>query len=104
MAFTGLHVVTGYKGGYGFQKTPSVDGFKIVNSESTASATLSTLAAPAYSKEFGQPWIRVYAAADSWLAIGSAPDQTANPRTLIKAATQTDIAVSPDDKWKWVAA
>jgi hypothetical protein len=104
MAFTGVHVATGYKGGFGFRKEPSVDGFQVVDSESTASATLSTLAAPAYSQEKGQPWLLVYAAADTWFAYGSAPDQTANPRILVKATTPTYIAVTAGDKWKWVAA
>lgn len=76
----------------------------IVGSESTASATVSTLAAPAYSNEFGQPWLQVYAAADSWVAVGAAPNQAANPRTLVKATTHTLIPVKPGDKWAWVAA
>lgn len=104
MAFTGVHIATGYKGGFGFYKTPTTVGFQQVDSEATASATLSTLTAPAYSQEKGQPWLLVYAAADSYFAYGAAPDQTANPRILVKALTPTEIPVKPGDKWKWVAA
>ena len=104
MAFAGLHAVAGYKGGYGFRKTPSTDGFHVTASQSVSSATLSTLVAPDFSLEFGQPWMRLYAAADSWVSIGAAPDQTADPRFLVKATTVTDVAVQPGDKIKWVAA
>lgn len=107
MAFTGAHFVTGYKGGFGFRKAPVADGqapLNIVGSESTATGTKSTLQAPDYSSEFGQPWLQVYAAADSWVAVGANPDPSANPRILVKGLTTTLIPVKPGDFWKWVAA
>lgn len=104
MAFAGLHAVTGYKGGIGFRGSEKNDEFKIVASQSVATGTLSTLTAPAHSNEYGQPYFRIYAAADSWVAIGANPDQAADPRILVKATTVTDIVASPGDKIKWVAA
>ena len=100
MAFAGLHVVSGYKGGIGFRYNPTVDSFNPVASQSVSSATLSTIVGPDFSPEFGQGYFRVYAAADSWVAVGTAPDQTADPRVLVKATTVTDIAVKPGDKIK----
>jgi hypothetical protein len=104
MAFTGLHVVTGYKGGIGFRGTPTVDSFKPTASQSVATGTLSTLVAPAFHKEYGSPYFRVYASADSWVSTGAAPDETTDPRVLVKALTPTDIQVTAGDKIKWVAA
>lgn len=105
MAFAGVHVVCGYLGGLGFRGTSRPDVINNVSwTEGVATATLSTNAAPAYSEEYGSPVFVIYAVADTWFAYGAAPDQTANPRVLVKAGTPTTIMVEPGDKFKWVAA
>jgi hypothetical protein len=104
MAFAGLHAVAGYRGAPGFRGNPSGDVFQITGSQSVATGTLSTLTAPAISEEKGQPVFRVYAAADSWVSVGAAPNEAADPRILVKGLVITDILAKPGDKLKWVAA
>lgn len=103
MAFTGLHAVAGYRGGIGFRKSPTTD-FYPTASQSVASATLSTITLPGITEEKGQALFQIYAAADSWVAIGTNPDPTVDPRTLVKGLTHTYIPGTPGDKLKWVAA
>lgn len=103
MAFAGLHAEAGYRGSLGFRGNPTTD-FIATGSQSVSSATVSTLALPAISEEKGLPLFRVYAAADSWVSVGAAPNQAADPRILVKGLTHTYIPGSPGDKIAWVAA
>ncbi len=53
----------------------------------------------------GQPVFRITVSADSYVAIGTNPDEAASPRSLILAiACPYDLFVDPGDKFSWVAA
>jgi hypothetical protein len=52
----------------------------------------------------GQPIFRIYASADSWVSIGTAPDATNGTRFLVPATTTYDVFVKPGDFLAWIAA
>ena len=101
MAFAGLHVVASNL----VPGSPVVPGiFNGVQwSEGPSTGVTSTNAA-AWDKSKGAPVFHVYAAADSWVAIGPNPDETAHPKILVKGLTPTAIVVAKGDKFAWVAA
>lgn len=104
MAFSGLHVVCAYAGSMSKRdKSQPIMG-DIRWSESPSSGAPTTNAAPNPSDSMGDPMFRIYAAADSWVAVGANPDETTNPRFLVPAATEYDVFVEPGDKLAWVAA
>lgn len=111
MAFAGLHVACGYYGAMvykdDFASLPVMG--KAISSENPATNTLSTLVAPAMASgktagAVGQPIFRVRVSADTYVAIGTAPDPTvATARHFQAANTTVDYAVAPGDKLKWQA-
>jgi len=105
MALSGLHVVAGYAGNRGFNgSTQNLLG-AISWSETLAAAGTTIKVAPAYeSSSFGMPLFRFRAAADSWVAIGAAPNATTGNRVLVPANTDYDLYATPGDKVAWIAA
>lgn len=106
MAFTGIHVSAGYVGPlYNRSKTSHAALIsRVVSSEHMTGAGTTTLVAPEHSESMGAPVFRIQASADSWVAIGAAPNASTGPRTLCRGGEDYDIFVEPGDRLAWVAA
>jgi hypothetical protein len=103
MAFAGLHVVCASVGA-------RADASLIINAAwsqtMTSAGTTAQAALPGVSNVF-----EIAAAADSWVAIGSAPDATqtistgsSSARILVRAGETRNIFCNPGDKLAWIAA
>lgn len=107
MAFAGVHVEFGYAGGFGV-KTVSGNSaqslFRMTSSENLTTAGTTTATAPAVSQFGGEPVARIYALADAWIAFGTAPDASAEPRAFIPAGETRDYVVKAGEKVDWVVA
>lgn len=104
MAFSGLHVVCGFAGSqFARDKSQAILG-KIAWSESPSTGVTSTNAVPDANEGAGQPMLRIRAAADSYVSIGTAPNATSGTKFLVPASTDYDIYAQPGDKFQWVAA
>jgi hypothetical protein len=105
MALSGLHVTAGYAGP-SYRRDKGVNSLlgRIVSSETLATAGTTTLVAPLDSEAMGLPIFRIQASADSWIAIGKAPNASTGPRTLIRANEEYDVYVEPGDKLAWIGA
>ncbi|MFB2553711.1 hypothetical protein [Ensifer soli] len=105
MAFSGLHVTAGYSGPSERRDKTIANIFgRIISSETLASAGSTTIVAPPVHEGQGMPIFRIQAAADSWVAIGAAPNASTGPRTLARAGVDYDVYVQPGDKVAWTAA
>lgn len=98
-AFSGLHVAchAGALVSAIHVQRPIVG--KTIWSESLASASTTTRAAP---QQGGQLVMRVYSTANAWVSIGPSPDATNGPRDYITALTPYDFEVYPGDKLAWI--
>lgn len=104
MALTGIHVTCAYAGIDGFEdiKPALIKG--AAWSESPASATPSTNAVPQAGAD-GSAVLRVDAAADCYVSIGSSPNAAQSPRFFVSASKGPyDFGAKPGDKIAWVAA
>jgi len=106
MALAGLHVVAGYAGNKGFNGSTQALLGRITWSETMAVAgtTATGNVAPANDQTNGMPMFRIRAAADSWVAIGAAPNATTGNRVLVPANTDYDLYATPGDRVAWIAA
>ena len=104
MAFAGLHVTSGYAGSL----TRRADTFgvlgRVVWSETLASPATTTNVAPPISDGAGEPMFQVKASADSYVAIGAAPNATTGARILVSAGERLEFYAQPGDKLAWIAA
>jgi hypothetical protein len=91
MAFTGFHVTPGYVGGDGAGSGKGNIFFPTGTSVAPTTGTVTPVSV-GFSSSNLQPAIEVYAAEDSYLSIGTAPDASAdtenNPRVLVQATTK----------------
>lgn len=107
MAFTGAHVVFGYAGSRGVRvvgDTSPQSLFRMVSSETLASAGTTTITAPVVSSSLGEPIARVSVAADSFVAFGATPNASTGTRDFIPAGETRDYVVSAGEKMAWVTA
>lgn len=107
MAFAGIHVEFGYGGGRGVIVNDGKSAqslFRLVSSENKTTAGTTTASAPVVDSFSGEPIARVYALADSWIAFGSAPNASVEPRAFIPAGETRDYVVKYGDKVAWIAA
>lgn len=109
MAFSGCIVSCHFASGFGYGDSPMPILGAPVWSEAPSTGATSTNAAPNGGPNVlsgdGQPVFRIHVSADSYVAIGTAPDETASPRMLILAtACPYDVFANPGDKFSWVAA
>jgi len=108
MAFAGIHVEFGYGGARGVKSGISGQSaqslFRLVSSENLTAAGTTTATAPVVSDHSGEPVARIYALADAWIAFGTAPDASAEPRTFIPAGETRDYVVKAGEKADWVVA
>lgn len=108
MAFAGISVEFGYAGARGVKT--GVDGrsaqslFRLVSSENVTTAGTTTATAPSVTEFGGEPIARIYALSDSWVAFGTTPNASANPRAFIPAGETRDYVVKAGEKVAWVAA
>jgi hypothetical protein len=105
MAFPAFHVVCGFAGSlFARDKSQAILG-KITWSEAPSTGVVSTNVAPQENSGSGQPIFRIRATADSWVAVGPAPDSNnAGKRIPIPANTDYDVYAEPNDKFMWQAA
>jgi hypothetical protein len=97
MALSGMHIVcAGVTAAGTYGPLPMNANW----SETLSSAQITTHQVPAS----GRSIIRVRASADSYVAIGSAPDATNGPRFFVAAATDYDFYANPNDRVAWVLA
>lgn len=106
MAFSGLHVACGYAGATSLRESGLSLLGKVVWAQTMVSAGATTNSAPAVSDAAGQPIFTVRASADSFVAIGPAPDasQANGPRIFVPAGERVEFYAQPGDKLAWVAA
>lgn len=82
---------------------------RMIWSEAPASGVVSSNSAPGVPAEYGPLIFRVYATANSWIAISggvpgsSNPNSAASPRVFLPANTERDYIVLPGDKIMWQA-
>jgi hypothetical protein len=107
MALSGVHVACGYAGGVAKGGAPMPVIRKPVWSESPASNTPSTNAAPANDAASGDPLFAISTSAAIYVSIGLSPNASVSPRIYVRANDTSDpypVYVSPGDKFAWVAA
>lgn len=104
MAFSGLHVTCGYAGGSVARHNDMPILGKISWSQTMASADTTTQSAPAVDDTRGDPMFQVIASADSYVAIGAAPNASTGARVLVLASERVEFYAEPGDKLAWVAA
>jgi hypothetical protein len=101
MAFVGLHVECSYVGARGdFGPIPLVMGAPLWT-ETLASAGTTAVPVPDTGRDMV---LRISAAADAFVAIGSAPNAATNPRRFVRAGQTLDFIGRANDKVAWVAA
>lgn len=77
---------------------------KLVWQEAPSTGVASTNSAPGASDQYGPCVLTVYAAADSWLSYGAAPNSAGTVRMPVPATTLCYFIVAPGDKFMWQAA
>ena len=106
MAFAGLHVACGYAGAPVNKLSGQALMDKVVWSRTMASPAVAAAGeiAPGRDSNGGDPVFQIRAAADSWAAIGAAPDATSGPRHFIPANETVTVYGEPGDKLAWIVA
>lgn len=104
MAFAGVHVTCGYAGSSSRNSSNQPVLAKAVWSETMASPATTALGAPGARDVQGDPMMRVRAAADSYAAVGAAPDATTGARHFVPAGEFVEFYVETGDKLAWVLA
>ncbi len=108
MALSGVHITFGYSAGGNIGGTLLV--YKATSSQTMASATTSTVTAPAQGTSFGdialQPTCSISASAPIYYALGPTPDATSGARRYFDpttvAAGSIDVYCDPGDKLAWI--
>ena len=108
MALSGLHVACCFAGVPGGRDSEMPIISTPVWSESPASETATSNAAPNYGDvsiggRAGQPIFRVISSAEAYVSIGDSPNASSSPRHIVQAFIEYDFAVQPGDKLAWVA-
>lgn len=106
MAFSGLHVVCAYAGSRTNQAKVAPTLGRPIWSETMASPATTANAAPAAdgANGLGDAVFHLRASADSWVAVGSAPNASTGARVLVPAGEFVTMYVQKDDKLAWIAA
>lgn len=106
MAFAGLHVVCAYAGSATAQQKVAPTLGRPIWSETMASAATTTNTAPASdgANGLGDPIFHIRAAADSYAAIGPAPNASTGARVFVPAGEFVTVYAKMDDKLAWIAA
>lgn len=107
MALSGIHCEFGWVTALSSQghTIQIIDGHNIDFTENkTTAGTTSGAASTSVGPRRGQPVVTVTAVADSWIAIGTAPDSTTNPRFFCPAGIPRSFAIVAGDKVNWSAA
>lgn len=107
MALTGVHITFSYTQDGQFYKSGSPLPYGAQSSQTMASATTSTVSAPAAQALGQKPLLSISASAAIFYATGSAPDASGStyPRRYYDPANgREDIFVEPGDKFAWTFA
>ena len=96
-----LHVVCSHVGYKGFgDKIPDIlNG--VIWSETPVDGTPTTQQAPEIATNGGAPIFYIVSTVNAWVAIGSIPDETSNPRIFVLANEPLPIFVETGDKLAW---
>ncbi|QGZ14244.1 hypothetical protein PP940_gp031 [Rhizobium phage RL2RES] len=105
MAFTGIHVVSGYAGLKGYnnstqQLLANAEWSENLTGAGTSSKKARSGGAPT---SFGKPVFRFFAAADSWVVVAKPGviNVTTGARHFVKALEHYDIGVEAGDTYAW---